>query len=302
MTAEIPTAASSPAARTEPPHAANERMAVSWTIRQTGICLPETAAWLIRQGAFGEDPTPHLLDRLAPEIQLNQRLLRWINSPLFNLDQELATLEQAAAMLGPQGLARLATLASVRALYHPDQQLHSYSRQQLWHHSVAVGAVASLLARISGSCSPHTALLAGMVHDIGLLAADRIAELDFAQLLGRLDPLTETWQAERELFGCDHQHLGAALLTAWGFPAPLIEVARHHHEPHQLEEGKGTGLVCCVAVADYLCTRCGWTALGVRNVPPPANHVFRRLGIDRHTLTVLWQRLYPTLEAVREIG
>jgi len=81
-------------------------MAASWLSRQTGMGLPETAAWLIGQGVFGDGPTAPSLERLPPDSPLNQRLLRWINSPLFNLDQELATLEQAVPGLGGRASPR----------------------------------------------------------------------------------------------------------------------------------------------------------------------------------------------------
>jgi hypothetical protein len=52
-----------------------------------------------------------------------------------------------------------------------------------------------------------------------------------------------------------------------------------------------------VAVANYLCSRAGWTSLGVHNVPLPPDASYQTLGLDEVALAVIWDELRPVLDS-----
>jgi hypothetical protein len=54
--------------------------------------------------------------------------------------------------------------------------------------------------------------------------------------------------------------------------------------------------VYVVSVANYLCSRAGLTSLGVHNVAPPPDEVYRGLGLDQVTLAIIWEELDATLD------
>ncbi|WP_153557854.1 HDOD domain-containing protein [Roseimaritima sediminicola] len=263
------------------------------------MMLPRWIQEAIASDTSGETPLHHLARLTHGGGPLAARLLAWSNSPLFNLSRRFTRLEQVRAVLGDSQTMRLAILASIRGLFQPDRQIRTYQRQQLWRHSMAVGAVAALVARVSGRVDPAGAWLAGAVHDIGLLAGEIADPAGFADLLDQLDAVTDTASAQRHRTGYDHQQLGAEVLCRWGFERRICDVARLHHHPHLAGEAADAALTDCVILADYLCSRCGWTELGLHNVAQPPDSVFQRLRIDQAALAIIWQQLYATLEHTR---
>ncbi len=101
------------------------------------------------------------------------------------------------------------------------------SMRDLWEQARRVGAVCHILAKRCGKIDPESALLAGLVHNIGSVAIITYAR-DFPELSANLETLQGV---TRRLKG----QLGKMILTHWDFPAMLIEATEDH--PHRIHEG-----------------------------------------------------------------
>ena len=260
--------------------------------------LPDGARRLIASGDFEGRANETLVRWLASDRELAQRLLRWCNTPMYNLSRPYKTLEDAANVMPGRDLARLAVLAFVRSLYLPNLQIDVYVRETLWHHSVAVGAVASMISRTCGCADPSLVFVAGTLHDIGLCASERLDRVSFTEVISQIDELSPTHEVEDDLLGWNHAQLGAAVLEQWGMPEEVQMAARYHHSPDQTISGPYAETVSCVAIANFLCSRSGWASVGTHNVTAPSKKVFSSLEIDAGLLRVLWQQLYPALNSV----
>lgn len=86
---------------------------------------------------------------------------------------------------------------------------------------------------------PHLrdeAMLAGVLHDVGLLALSATR----GDLLARCVEIARErgsprHQAERETFGFTQSAAGGYLLGLWGLPNVIVEAVLGHQEPHRLE-------------------------------------------------------------------
>ncbi len=263
--------------------------------------LPDGARRLIASGDFEGRTNESLVRWLASDPELAKRLLRWCNTPLYNLSRPYASLEEASNVMDGRDLARLAVLAFVRSKFLPDLQIDLYRRDAIWNHSVAVGAVAAMISRTCGCGDPSLVFVAGTLHDIGLCASERLNQESFAEVISQIDELSPTTDVERDILGWDHTQLGEAILRQWGMPEEVQMVARYHHSPEQAIGGPYAGSIGCVAIANYLCSRSGWPSAGCHNLVPPNNCVFSHLGIDAGLLTVLWQQLYPALDSIADL-
>jgi putative nucleotidyltransferase with HDIG domain len=266
-----------------------------------GFGLPEGARRLIASGDFDGRTNESLVRWLASDRELAQRLLRWCNTPLYNLSRPFRSLEEAAAVMDGCDLARLAVLAFVRGLFLPDMRVDIYQREALWRHSIAVGAVAAMISRTCCGGQPRMVFVAGTLHYIGLCANQRLDRDAFAAVISEIDELSATSEIEREVLGWDHTQLGAAILESWGMPEEVQVVARLHHRAEDSIGGPHAEAVGCVAIANYLCSRSGWSSIGAHNVSAPSDAIYRCLEIDASLLTVLWQQLYPALASVSEL-
>jgi HD-like signal output (HDOD) protein len=106
---------------------------------------------------------------------------------------------------------------------------------------------------------------------------------------------------ERAVYGFDHAELGAYLARQWDFPAAVADAIQFHHEVDAYK-GRHREFVCVLAATNYLCSRAGWTSLGVHNHPLPPDSVYRTLGLDQLALAVIWDELLPTLEKATSLA
>lgn len=263
--------------------------------------LPDGARRLIASKGFEGRDNDSLVSWLSTDKPTAARLLRWCNTPLYNLSQPYQSLAEAAQLMENKDLARLALLAYVRDLFLPELEIDIYQRSTLWTHSIAVGAVAALISRTCGGHDPSMAFVAGALHDIGLCASERLDPESFEQVVSQTDELSATHEVEKDVLGWDHQQLGAAVLKQWGLPEAVQQTALHHHSAERALGGPHAETVTCVAVANYLCSRSGWSATGFHNLAAPANQVFQLLGIDSGLLTLLWQQLASVFDSITEI-
>ena len=154
-------------------------------------------------------------------------ILRAANSAAFPTLQPIVNIPQAIMHLGSDRAARVLYAAAMQPMFATP------GLRDLWHHSTASAEVAKELARSSRHVDPKKAFLAGLVHDIGVLAM-RSFPAQFQDLYRRLTSLgCEPIQAERALSGISHAQAGARAVAAWKFPVEFADAIEHHHAPER---------------------------------------------------------------------
>ncbi len=279
-------------------HRTSTRLGLRIDQAKWALALPDGARRLIAAGDFGGRDNETLVRWLSGDAELSGRLLAWCNTPMYNLSRPYETLEEAADVMEGYDMARLAVLAWVRNLFLPERRIDVYSREILWGHSVAVGSVSMLIAKMCNLPDPGLVFIAGALHDIGLCASERIDPASFAEVISQMDELSPLHEVEKELFGWDHCQLGQAILDQWGMPEAIQMAARYHHTPDQAIPSEHAETVGCVAIANFLCSRSGWGSTPAHSIVAPGERVFKRLGIDASLLAVLWTQLSAVLDDV----
>ncbi len=263
--------------------------------------LPDGARRLIASGDFDGRDNGSVVNWLASDDVLSGRLLRWCNSPMYNLARPYRSLDEVARLMQGCQLSRLALLAFVRGLFPEGQIIDGVQRDRLWGHSIAVGTVAAMISQTCGRGDPSLVFVAGALHDIGLCANRRLAPQCYAQIIAQVDQLSPTHEVERDELGWDHAQLGSAILQQWGMPAAIQSAAQHHHAADRAIPNEHGETIGCVAVANYLCSRAGWSSAGFHNLPAPSNVVLDRLGINPGMLAVIWQQIGESLQAASHL-
>lgn len=178
-----------------------------------------------------QDPS---LDRVAAVVAtdpaLAAKLLQLVNSAFFGLGQRLTSVRDAVSYLGINALSTL--VVALSAFDHFDRSdvtptvLMAEQSHALRHSNI----MRDLLP--SGQAS-NDAFVVGLLHDIGILVFMTALphEHRHARSLA-VDQRLHLIDAEHEVFGTTHAHLGAYLLSLWGLPTEVIEaVAMHHRAP-----------------------------------------------------------------------
>lgn len=188
---------------------------------------------------------------LQRDPALASRLWQVANSPLYGFRDPVESVPQAIALMGLEGVRSLAiTLAIETHLSGPQTTAMVRS---VWAHSLATAVIAETIGTAAGEDVPFL-YIAGLVHDLGRLGLLNIEGQRYAGVLARkYFDLDESLLLEDLLFGCAHDDAGAFLGLSWGFPEPLCDCIRRHHQP----EGSGGNsllqqmvqLACCTATS-----------------------------------------------------
>lgn len=173
------------------------------------------------------------LDQVARAIALEpliaSKLLRLANSVVYNPSgQAITDLKTAVSRMGFEAV-RTTSLAVAMDQIMKSKNLANFDRfaKLTWEHSIQVAATARVLARRVGRVNPEEALLAGLVHDIGIFyLLYRAAE--YPQYRENQDALVE-------LIAGWHESIGESLLHILGLPERIVNAARDHDQLRDLD-------------------------------------------------------------------
>ena len=175
---------------------------------------------------------------------LTAKVLKLANSAFFGFSRKVGSLTQALVLLGFDVVKGLILTSSVF-------DLMKHRAEGLFQHSMGVATASSLIAQEIEMEDAEEASLAGLLHDLGkvVLRAHMPDEMQSITELVEVEGMSVR-QAEREVLGFDHTHIGMWLAESWKLPEQLIEPIRWHHQP---ENSRKAPLVTAVVhLADIL--------------------------------------------------
>lgn len=230
--------------------------------------LPEVAL-RVRDAVDDENASLVAITRIiATDAALSARLVQVANSPLMRSARPIESVDMAVNWLGLKLVREMVMSMVMEQMFQATSELTDRKLREVWRHSTLVAAISHALAAQYTSLSPQQAMLAGLVHDIGVLPILTHAE-DHPELLAdaeRLDTIID------EL----HGRIGHAILDAWHFPEELVQVAMGHEDLQR--ESETVDFVDIVTVANlqsYTDTNHRLTRVDWGSVP-----AFSRLGLS----------------------
>lgn len=186
--------------------------------------LPAVALEVLR---LTEQPTldaRQLCECVQSDPAMAAKLLRVVNSSLYGLPHEVASLPQALALLGVEPLKLLVLgFALPDRLY---ENLTGDALRRYWTESLTTAAAARAIAEAGWGRSGDEALVAGLMQGLGQLVLVGKLGDDYANLLEStaakpLQPARSMLPLEREALGFEHPELSAELVRRWRLPERL---------------------------------------------------------------------------------
>ncbi|MGH9565654.1 MAG: HDOD domain-containing protein [Candidatus Angelobacter sp.] len=191
-----------------------------------------------------------VIELISQDKSLAVQCLHMANSPLFGRSQTVGTIRDAVVALGLQRMRDIAVSCSMLSVL-PSQPT-GMDPAVLWEHSLGCALVCRQFARMIGFPDPGKAYLAGLLHDVGVVAHLWILPEQFSQAmeLARNEriPLHE---AELRLLEITHAETGKLVAERWRLPAEMISVVTCHHDPRNATAHRG--LVALISLSDILC-------------------------------------------------
>lgn len=184
--------------------------------------LPEVAMRIQRAV---NDPKMSLRD-IATDIQTDPmiaaRVIQVANSAMFYQGEAVASIQLAISRIGLKSLQTIVMSVVLCNLFKPKSALLHKRAARFYSHSIRVGAICYILAKHLENFDQEHALLAGLLHDIGIMPILILSE-------ERTDLSTNP-----ELLEVVIQNLsgmaGSILLKQWGFGSELQMVAKESQE------------------------------------------------------------------------
>jgi len=230
-----------------------------------------------------EKSEKELLTLIEQDPQISAKIIGLANSAMIAATRRVATVKDAAMLLGIVRVYSVSIGIAIMSLMNKVNP-RWFSMQDLWLHSFGVAFAMTGIARFMPAKNrpkEDQILLAGMLHDIGLLALAFLDPQRSDKLHERLavEPDRPALSIEKEMLEITHDELGAELARHWDLPDEIIAVLRYHHTPDEAEAAAAGGqtLARMVNIAEKLLTSFG---LNEYVDPGVSDSEWEALGID----------------------
>ena len=211
---------------------------------------------------------PWVVELIGQDEAASAECIRLANSALPS--RRVATVQAAVMALGALRVRDITVSACGNDIM-PLRGKRILDPSAFWHHCLACALVSRKLARLAGFFDIERAYLAGLAHDLGIVAHWWLIPEEFEQAVesARFNSIS-LHQAEREILGLDHGETGSALSRCWRLGDDVTDVILFHHRPH--EAVRHRGLVALVSLSDWICRDSG-LGYGLGDPPPEAERV-----------------------------
>lgn len=228
-------------------------------------------------------------DVISNDTSLSARLLKIVNSSLYNFPEKVETIIHAISIVGTQQLRDLvmATYA-LSAFKGISGKLIDMSA--FWRHSIACGVAARVIAIHRREANAERFYLMGMLHDVGrLILLENAPDLASQVILQAREKGEILHKVELELLGCDHAAIGAELLKVWRIPVCIVEAVACHHDPSRAVRYPMESSV--IHLADFIAKAISLGCSGDRLVPWLDENAWEKVGLSTSQLPSIWDQV-----------
>jgi HD-like signal output (HDOD) protein len=232
----------------------NEVRYANLNLLRVAHSFPAAPRIMAELGQLLRDPNAALEDvavHLKHDSTLAARLLRIANSAAFAQSGPVASIEDAAALIGFKDVHRLVGAVAVDHFSLRNYPLYGFTGPRLRANALVVALLMEELARAARQDSA-TAYTAGLFRSLGKLALSKIA--DESALPAPFQPTDQAMLVvwERHTFGRPSNEATAAILHEWHFPTEVKQAIAEHYSPATHHHPLATLLNLAAHLADNL--------------------------------------------------
>ncbi len=171
----------------------------------------------VREAVGNPDASTHDVSQIIQaDPVVTARIVQAANSALYTGQRQVDNVNSAVVRLGLSTTRELVMAVTMRDIFKSKSPLLNKRMVELWMHSTMVAAVASVLSKKIRGFSPDKSLLAGLVHDIGvvpmLVHAGSYPELTQDPML--LEKTITEYKGQ----------IGTMIMRKWNFPDDLTNL------------------------------------------------------------------------------
>ncbi len=164
--------------------------------------------------------------KIARVVQIDPsitaRLIKISNSPLYRGRRKIESCPEALTRLGLKVSQNIITAFAMKGVFKARSPKIRRKMQELWIHSSYVAAISAVFAHKTPGFDPDRAMLAGLIHDIGVVPILAYAD-KHADILDNPRDLAETIKELK----CE---IGLQIIRKWDFPEDFEDVIKHSED------------------------------------------------------------------------
>lgn len=233
--------------------------------------LPEVALKVREAAESPEVSTAQLAAVIGTDTALTARMLKVVNSSLLRSGWEITDLQAAVGRLGVIYTSNLAIGLAMEQMFRSKSKAVDNKLREIWRRSLLVAGVCNSICKRRSDIRADQAILAGLVHQIGVLPILTYADQQCVQI---------STADLNHLINQIHPVIGHRILSRWEFPPELAEVPRGFSDLKRMSEQ--IDYVDVVQAASIITSYGG--AGPFESVDWEGNHALMALGLDRAEL------------------
>ncbi|VAW92252.1 hypothetical protein MNBD_GAMMA22-297 [hydrothermal vent metagenome] len=264
----------------------------------TLLSMPEI---VVKLNSMLDDPDCSAND-IGKEISLDPaltiRVLKIVNSALFNLPKQVKNIPMAITILGMKQLRDVVmTTAVIKKFQSIPADL--VNMNSFWHHSIACAIASRKLAEHCKIKDTDDFFVMGLLHDIGKLVMYLVLPDQSREVLREIkttlehSPNADVSTIEKKQFGFSHATLGRVLTQQWNMSESLTTpIAEHHLQFSQFTMVQSSALL---KTANYLANQLQ-PAISPDEAQDIELECLTELNLNEEKLLELQQQILKTLE------
>lgn len=204
------------------------------------------------------DPDIGQIARLIrQDVSLSGMMLKFVNSPFLQHSNQISSIEQAVALLGPTTVINIINGLSIKGEMS-DQAIRAMTR--FWDTATDIAQVSAHIARAIGAKNPDESYAVGLFHNAGIpLMMERFPDYDDVMMESYARDEARLIDVENRMLNTNHAVVGYYVARSWNLPGHLCEVIAEHHNVQQVFAQTGTRaqerktLLATLKIAEHIC-------------------------------------------------
>lgn len=147
---------------------------------------------------------------------ITAKLIQVANSPMYAGRRKIESCPEALTRTGLKAAQNIITTIALKAVFNAKSALIRKKMAELWAHSSYVAAISAVIAQKTPGFDPDRAMLAGLIHDIGIVPILAYAD-NRSEVLDQPQHLRETVRKLRAA-------IGIQIIRKWDFPKDFEDV------------------------------------------------------------------------------
>ncbi len=178
--------------------------------------IPDVAQ-KIRKAINDNNATSNSISRVVQtDPSMTARLIKIANSPLYRGRRKIESCPEALTRLGLKTAQDIVTAFAMKAVFAAKSSVIKRQMTELWTHSSYVAAISAVFAHKTPGFDPDRAMLAGLIHDIGIVPILTHAD-KHPQIISNPKDLAETIKQLRS-------DIGVQIIRKWDLPRDFEDV------------------------------------------------------------------------------